>query len=139
MARDHRGEVIFLRGIRHHLCRPTQAEVDALLWAMKLVIQEQWSVVIFEGDAKICIDALSNSKLIPDWYSTATISNIRCLSSHFTAVKFSWVRRLGNLAAHEIAKFALNSNLDFCFNNGNLPPSLEAICMGDSSVCSFSV
>ena len=22
VARDHRGEVMFLRGVRHHLCRP---------------------------------------------------------------------------------------------------------------------
>nr|XP_023883236.1 uncharacterized protein LOC111995564 [Quercus suber] len=139
VARDHRGEVLFLRGIRHHLCRLAQAEADALLWAVKLAIQEQWSAVIFEEDAKICIDALSNSELIPNWHSTTTISNICCLSSHFTAVKFSWVWRLGNSVAHETAKFALNSNLDFCFNNGNLPPSLKAVCMGDSSICSFSV
>ena len=106
---------------------------------MKIAIQEKWSAVIFEGDAKICIDALSNSELIPDWHAATTICNIRSLAYHFTDVKFYWVRRLGNSAAHETAKFALNSNLDFCSNNGDLPPSLEAVCKGDSLVCSFSV
>uniref|UniRef100_A0A7N2RD21 Uncharacterized protein n=1 Tax=Quercus lobata TaxID=97700 RepID=A0A7N2RD21_QUELO len=46
-----------------------------------------------------------------------------------------WVRRLGNSVAHVAAKLALNSYLDFCFNKGNRPPSLEVACKGDSSVC----
>nr|XP_023892398.1 uncharacterized protein LOC112004387 [Quercus suber] len=102
VAMDHRGEVLFLRGVRHYLCRPAQAEAEALLWAVKLAIQEKWSVVIFEGDAKICIDALSNSELIPDWHSATTICNICSLASHFTDVKFSWVWRLGNSAAMKL-------------------------------------
>ena len=50
---------------------------------------------------------------------------------------FSWVRRLGNAAAHEAAKFSLTSYQSF-FNNGNLLTVLESICRADylsSSPC----
>lgn len=38
VARDHHGEVLFFWGTRHQLCSPAQAEVDALLWTVKLAI-----------------------------------------------------------------------------------------------------
>ena len=101
---------------------------------MQLAIKEKWKSVIFEGDAKNCIDALLNTDVIPDWQSCTTVSNNLSLSSSFVSVKFCWVRRTSNTVAHEAAKFALNSSCDFCFHNGNLPPSLEAACKGDSFV-----
>ena len=101
---------------------------------MQLAIKEKWKSVIFKGDAKNCIDALLNTDVIPDWQSCTTVSNTLSLSSSFVSVKFCWVRRTSNTVAHEAAKFALNSSCDFCFHNGNLPPSLEAACKGDSFV-----
>ena len=67
---------------------------------------------MFEGDAKNCFDAITCSEHIPDWLTSTTISNIRCLSC-FTSVKFWWVRRTSNFAAHETTRFALNSFLGF--------------------------
>ena len=109
---------------------PLQAEAAALLWAVEIANREKWTHVIFKGDAKACFDCLSTEDIIPDWLISTYISNIRSLSFSFISVKFSWVRRLGNAAAHEAAKFALTSCQSF-FNNGNLLVVLEYVCRAD--------
>ena len=63
------------------------------------------------------------------------VSNIGSLSFSFISIKFSWVRRLSNTAAHETAKFALTSCQSF-FNNGNLLAVLESFCNADYLPCS---
>ena len=92
--------------------------------------------MIFEGDAKACFDCLSTEDTIPDLLISTYISNIRSFSFSFISVKFSWVRILGNAAAHEAAKFALTSCQSFFFNNGNLPAVLESVCRADYLPCS---
>ena len=80
---------------------------------------------------------LISEDIIPYWSISTYISNTCSLSFSFISVKFSWVRRLGNPAAHEAAKFALTSYQSF-FNNGNLPTVLEFVCRADylsSSPC----
>ncbi|KAK9998433.1 hypothetical protein SO802_018036 [Lithocarpus litseifolius] len=134
VARNHHGDVLFVWGKQHHLCNPSQAEASALLWVVQLAIQKHWNAVIFEGDAKICFDALTLSNQTPSWQLSTLISNIRRLSSNFLSCSFRWVRRSANSAAHEVAKFALISIFPFCFSEGNLPPSLEVVCKGDASV-----
>lgn len=54
LARDHRGHVVKVWGFNHYHCSPIQAESASLLWAVELAVQEQWRLVIFEGDAKRC-------------------------------------------------------------------------------------
>ena len=109
---------------------PLQAEAAALLWAVEIANREKWTHVIFKGDAKACFDCLSTEDTIPVWLISTYISNIRSLSFSFISIKFSWVRRLGNAAAHKAAKFALTSCQSF-FNNGNLLVVLEYVCRAD--------
>ena len=67
VARDHRGHVIKVWSSNHYHCSPIQAESAVLLWAVEFAIQEQWRLVIFEGDAKGCVDTLASADLLPDW------------------------------------------------------------------------
>ena len=136
VAQNHLGKVLFLWGKVHHLCSPMIAEASALLWAVQLASQQRWRSVIFEGDAKICFDALNHPYHNPNLALNTLIYNIRSLSSFFLSCSFCWVWRDSNYAAHVSAKFALNSRDHFCFSNGNLPPSLESVCKGDASCCS---
>ena len=133
VARNHLGIAISIWGKEHHLCSPVQAEAEAILWAVQIAIQERWSAVIFEGDAKLCFDPLSQPDLIPSWPISTLICNIRSLVSCFVSCEFKWVQRKCNVAAHEAARLALNSYRPFCFSYGNFPPSLEAACKGDYS------
>ena len=78
--------------------------------------------MIFEGDAKNCLDPLINPDFPSDWLTHNIICNVRSLVVAFDFVNFCWVRRTCNSAPHVAAKFALNSDFEFRFNKGNLPP-----------------
>ena len=135
IARDHLGEVIRAWGRCRPLCFPLQAEAAALQWAVELASREQWHQVIFEGDANSCFDVLSSSAPSPDWSISTYISNILSLSSAFPSVRFCWVRRLCNSAAHAVAKFSLSSHQSFFFNNDILPPDIKSVCKVDYLSC----
>ena len=135
VARNHLGEVLSIWAKKHHSSSPVIAEGEALYWAVNLAIKEGWKSVIFEGDAKNCFDPLINPDLSPEWLTHNIIYNICSLVVAFDFVYFCWVRRSCNSAAHVAVKFALNSDLEYRFNKGNLPPLLEAVCRDDSLVC----
>ena len=54
------------------------AEAFAILWAVKMLKK-----VIFEGDAKICFDALNDAHKSINWAIAGIISNISLSSSSF--------------------------------------------------------
>lgn len=64
IEKGHHGDVIFIWAKEHLLCSPLQAEAIVILWTMQLAIQERWSLVIIEGDAKLCLEPLSHPNLI---------------------------------------------------------------------------
>ena len=130
VARNHLGEVLSILAKKHHSSSPAIAEAESLYWAMNLVVKEGWKSVIFEGDAKNCFDPLINPNLSPEWLTHNIICNIRSLAIAFDFVKFCWVRRTCDSAAYEAAKFALNSNLEYSFNKGNLPPPRVRLFVG---------
>ena len=135
VARNHLGEVLSILAKKHHSSSPVIAEAESLYWAMNLAFKEGWKSVIFEGDAKNYFDPLINPDLSPEWLTHNIIYNIRSLAVAFDFVKFCWVWITCNFAAHEAAKFALNSDSEYRFDKGNLPPSLEVVCRDDSLVC----
>ena len=137
VARDHQGHVIKVWGSNHYHCSPIQAESAALLLAVELAIQEQWRLVIFEGDAEGCFDTLASADLLPDWSICTVINNIRSLVASLPFFKFCWAQRSCNSAAHAAAKFALSFCQSFCFNNGNLPLYIKSVCKVDCQACSF--
>ena len=104
--------------------------------AVELAIQEQWRLVIFEGDAEGCFNTLASADLLPDWSICTVINNIHSLVASLPFFKFCWARRSCNSAAHAAAKFAL-SFCQSCFNNGNLPLYIESVCKVDCQACSF--
>ena len=135
VARNHLGEVLSIWAKKHHSSSPAIAEVEALYWAVNLAVKDGWKSVIFEGDAKNCLEPLINPDFPSDWLTHNIICNVRSLVVAFDFVKFCWVQRTCNSAAHVAAKFALKSDFEFRFNKGNLPPSLEAVCRDDSVAC----
>ena len=55
VARDHHGVPIKIWARLIKETTPLQAKTATLLWAVQLAKLENWSRVIFEGDAKVCL------------------------------------------------------------------------------------
>ena len=135
VARNHLRKVLFIWGKVHQLGPSLQAEALALLWAFHLTIQNRRYSIMFEGDSKICFDALNHPDQTPRWSVDTLIHNIRNLSSCFSSCRFGWVGRSSNFAAHVPARFTLNYMQSFCFSEGMLPPAIEAACKEDTPAC----
>ena len=50
---------------------------------------------------------------------------------------FFWIKRSGNSAAHEVAKYLLVSLVSLCLFLDNLPASVALACKEDASLCQF--
>ncbi|KAK9989936.1 hypothetical protein SO802_030175 [Lithocarpus litseifolius] len=114
---------------------PLQAEAEAMLWAVQLATREKWSHVIFEGDSKVCIDAILDCTGNSIWSISHFISDISWLALSFTSFSFNWVKRSCNSTSHIVARFALDSMMSCFFTSVNLPPSIAAFCLEDANNC----
>ena len=131
VARDDKGIVSKAWSKTHHSSLPIVAEANAILWAAQLAIQERWSHIIIEGDAKRCFNPLSSEDVIPDWSIDNLVCSILNLKVDFVHCCFRWVKRESNSAAHVTAKLSLASCESFCFNKDNLPKVVHSACLGD--------
>ena len=85
-----------------------------------------------ERDSKINIDAILDYTSCPQWAISSRVSNILFLAKSFdSCFFFFWVKRSGNAAAHEAAKYALESFISFCLCSDNLPARVTSACKED--------
>ena len=114
---------------------PLSAETEAILWALQLAKSEAWSEIILESDSKNSIDAIMDCTSCPLWSMSSLVSDICFLAKSFGSCLFFWISRIGNSAAHEVARFALVSLVSFCLVSDNLPASVACACKEDASFC----
>ena len=128
VARDSNGSLcsIWARNSSQH--SPLQVEAEALLWAVSIAKREKWSHVLFEGDSKICFDALCSVSDSLNWVIQPSISSILSLVQCFASFSFSWVYRTCNSAAHVSARCSLLSDSSFFYFKDILPADLAAVC-----------
>ena len=100
---------------------------------------ENWRVVIVESDSKISIDAILDYTGCPQWAISSLVSDILFLAKSFESSLFFWVKRSGNAAAHEAAKYALESFISFCLCSDNLPARMASACKEDAQALLLSV
>jgi ribonuclease HI len=81
------------------------AEALGILEALKFTIQHQLRSVIIESDAQVCIQAIHNKQEDRSYWGKIIHSCI-LMSSSLDRIEFCWVRRSGNQAAHETARWA---------------------------------
>ena len=62
-----------------------------------------------ESDSKFCINAIKAPKnKIPRRLSNF-VDEILLITEHFEPISFNWISRVGNMVAHLLAKWSLNS------------------------------
>ena len=131
VARDHSGTPIKTWIKPYYKCPLAQAEVAAVLWAVKLAVAEGWMKVMIEGDAKECFNALSNPGLQPSWVISNFVCEILAFSRAFCSISFVRVRKACNSAAHCAAKLAFRTHCFMSFLTDSLPVELLQACKAD--------
>ena len=92
-----------------------------------------------ENDSKSNIDAILDYTSCPQWAISSLVSNILFLEKSFDSCLFFWVKRSGNAAAHEAAKYVLESFVSFCLCSDNLPAKVASACKEDGQALLLSV
>ena len=89
----------------HTLGYPTWVEANTALLAILTAAKLNMNFVLFEGDAKVVIDAL-NFNSSPSWEVAATFANIHVLLSSFSSFYFLFGPYGQNGLAHSISWWA---------------------------------
>lgn len=91
-----------------------------------------------ESNSKINIDFILDHMGCPQWAISFLVSDIWLLAKSFVSCLFFWVKRSGNAAAHEAAKYTLFSCSSFSFYPSHLPASVASTCKEDAHALSLS-
>ena len=94
-------------------------EAQACLTIVNLAMEKGWQFCLFEGDAKVVIDACCSILSTP-WEIRDVVLEILSYAIYFTTWDLKFISRLGNEAAHHLAAMAYNlycRGLDFSFNS----------------------
>ncbi|KAK9926537.1 hypothetical protein M0R45_023762 [Rubus argutus] len=97
------------------LARPTScgsaliAESKAILEGVKLAKDLEVRKLVVETDSKVIIDNLRNPSTSEDWRICPIIRSIRKLSSSFSDIRWEWIPREANRAAHIAASLAIGA------------------------------
>ena len=118
---------------------PIATEAEAILWALHLANGKKWRKIIVESDSKIYIDSILDHTACHQWAISSIVSDIWLLEKYFVSCLFFWVKRSGNVVAHEAAKYTIQSCSSFSFCADNLPASVTSVCLGDVHALSLSV
>ena len=111
VTRDWRGELVFAHTKWVETNVPVQAEAEAINWASQQVISHNISHALIESDSKVCIEALQELDSHVPWRISTIISDKLRLKALSHNVKYSWVPRDLNRAAHVLAKWSLKNCL----------------------------
>ena len=125
IARDDSGSILQCWTKRCYTIDLCFVEAAALLCALELARDNHFPKIMVEGDAKICIEAISASSNTIPWKIFSIVANIKFLALAFSACSFCWVHRDANGVAHALAKYASSQPLCFSCTGSNLPPSMS--------------
>lgn len=127
IAKDSKGDILGAWAKEQDMRDATSAKAAAIKWALELTQLHEFSYVMVERDAKVCIDALLGIEESTNWSILALCYDIKFLALNFVNCDFVWAKREANSVAHELAKLVSPLSSSFNSNQATLPPSvLEA-------------
>ena len=105
-----------------HTSTPIEAETKALLAALQQIWIRGYTHVIMEGDCQTLIQLVTNSA---SHCSLANLlTDIQFWAGKFRSIQFKFVKREGNMIAHDLAKLGCNSSC-FYSDSGLFPSWLQ--------------
>ena len=104
---------------------PLIGEASAALLAIQKAADAGFKKVVIEGDAWNVIEPLRNQVAAPHWSIKIVVEDILFLAKGFDNVKFSFVGREGNEAAHLLAGWAALLNWNGPVPISNLSPLIS--------------
>lgn len=108
VARDNNGEVVGMWCKSFTLCPVVVGETKALLLAVQMAASCGFQRVIYEGDAKVVVDFLMGASSAC-WEAENLVGEVPRVARDFLSCSFVWTRRIGNVAAHNLSRWALTS------------------------------
>ncbi|KAF5444907.1 hypothetical protein F2P56_033999 [Juglans regia] len=130
VIKDHAGNLhVSLTASMDNTNSVFQAEGEALYRAMDLCLELGLYHVIFEGDAKVVIDAVNFKKEDNMWLGQLTEVLQQFLVRNLTWI-LNFVHRQANKVAHTAAQLAI-SNVNECFWLDDGPPEVKSMATED--------
>ncbi|KAL0006865.1 hypothetical protein SO802_008367 [Lithocarpus litseifolius] len=109
--------------------KPEEVEALAARFALQFALDIGCTNLILEGDSKNLMTWLSNDSEVLS-YGGLLLDDIRRLSSFFSQLHYSHIRREGNNVAHSLARYAAHIS-DFLVWMENVPPQFSAVIQAD--------
>jgi ribonuclease HI len=115
VIRDWKGNVIAAGTRMETKASVSVAEAKSLRCALVMAKLLKLRRVVVEGDSKICIDTLNKVSLknhdhIDKWKVRTVFEDILDLANEMDRVRFNWIKREVNEAAHLLTKWGLVNN-----------------------------
>ncbi|KAL0009349.1 hypothetical protein SO802_010851 [Lithocarpus litseifolius] len=118
VGRDQKGNLVATWVEQRCPGSPLSGEANAALLAIQRAVEAGFKNVVIEGDALNVIEPLRNQLIAPHWSIKFVVEDILYFAKGLDNVKFSFVCRVGNEAAHLLARWVAILNW-----NGPVPIS----------------
>lgn len=110
-SRDDKGTILEARCGSGAGNSPLKGKAIAIRLGVILAEEKNWEAVVFQSDARVLMDQISNMEMQPDWFIEEDIQFIRAKWSAHPCWQFIWIPREANGLAHEIAHWCRRVNV----------------------------
>ncbi|XP_042950144.1 uncharacterized protein LOC122282259 [Carya illinoinensis] len=135
VLRDGRGEVILAASkMECYIEEPETIELVAILRGLQLCIQSGISKLVVESDCKLLVEILQQEPQQDASQLGNLTSEVKRLMSHFEVCLCKHVSRVGNRAAHKLARMAWNVD-DLVVWGESVPEPIAHVIWVDKVSC----
>ncbi|KAJ6845212.1 uncharacterized protein M6B38_289225 [Iris pallida] len=140
LLRDGSGRFLGAVSKSQHGGSPIEAEALGIHLSLLLVEQHNLSNTVIEGNCKPLIDAFLSKFDTIIWLARHTICSARNLLQTSNNISYSFVRRSGNMCAHQLASHALLFNpVNTLTIHNCIPPCISEAVDIDISQCNLII
>ena len=117
-------------------CSPGFAEASTIVWDLQLVRDDKFQSIIFEGNSKICVDALNKNLDEARWEIQPLLNDASILTNSFVLDQ-NTKRMLTLYVVHELSRYVLYSNISYFCKCVSLPLAVMEAWESNVDIPSF--